>query len=143
VPQPVRASPLYVPCSSTRQLPVPGQQTNRQLSTMSRYTEGRQPRLRCDQLSIGTVRWPHQTPENPRLPAASVFCPCWTECIADAATFIHERGHRGTYQQLPENAVLTTRNAQQLTNDPFPQTQSAYFHALGYAGISGSDGDLL
>ena len=110
---------------------------------MSRCTGGRQPRLRCDRLYIGTVRWPQQTPENPRLPAASVFCCRRTECIADAATFIHERGHRGTYQQFPENAILTTRNAQQLTNDPFPRTRSAYFHAPGYAGIPGSDGDLL
>ena len=139
----VRASPLYVPCSSTRQLPVLGRQTNRQFSTMSRCTGGRQPRLRCDQLDTGILRWPHQIPENPRLPAASVFCCCRAECIADAATFFHERGHRGTYQQFPESAILTTRNAQQLANDPFPRTRSAHFHAPGYAEIPRSDGDLL
>ena len=110
---------------------------------MSRGTGNRQPRLRCDQLDIGTLRGPHHTPENPPLPAASVFGCHRAECIADAATVIHERRHRGTDQQFPQNATLTTRNAQQLANDPCPADS---IRILSYARVRrdpGSDGDQL
>lgn len=125
------AYPVYIPCSSTRQLPSPPSKTHRQLGTMSCCTRARQRRLRCDHLYIGIIRWPHQSPGNPRMPAASVYCRR-AECIRDAAAFIHEcTGHRETYQQFPENASLTMRHAQLLANDPLPWTRSAYFHATG------------